>query len=188
LSNQSTKVTELLLQWGNGNSAALDALMPLVYAELRRRAGHSMRSERHGHTLQPTALVHEAYLRLVNQERISFQNRAQFFALASEVIRHILVDHARARRRNKRVGAAVRVTWIEELDVPQPNGLGLIELDEALQRLSELDHRQGRIVELRFFGGLSNEETAEALNVSAATVKRDWRMARAWLCRELTSR
>jgi RNA polymerase sigma factor (TIGR02999 family) len=182
---RSANVTLLLMEWSNGNRAALDELLPLVYAELRRRARYYMRAENPGHTLQPTALVHDAYLRLVDQEGANWQNRAHFFAVASQVIRHILVDHARSRDRVKRGGAALRVTWVDDLSVSKPEEIDLVGLDDALSRLTQLDERQSRIVELRFFGGLSIEETAEALKISPATVKREWTMARAWLYREL---
>ncbi|HYR89632.1 MAG TPA: sigma-70 family RNA polymerase sigma factor [Terriglobia bacterium] len=188
MTGKSSNVTALLLEWGKGDRQALDALVPLVYEELRRRAGSYMRSEKPGHSLQPTVLVHEAYLRLVDQDGINWQNRSHFFAVASQILRHILVDHARARHRLKRGGEAFRVTWVEDFGVQQREGIDLMALHDALERLSESDPQQGRIVELRFFGGLSIEETAEALNISSATVKREWSMARAWLYRELTSR
>jgi RNA polymerase sigma factor (TIGR02999 family) len=177
-----------LLDWNGGNRAALDALLPFVYTELRRLARGYMLSEKRGHTLQPTALVHEAYLRLIDQNRINWQNRAQFFGVAAQIIRRILVDHARARHRIKRGGADLKVTWTENVATPEPGGFDLEMLDDALKTLSNLDPQQGRIVELRFFGGLSIEETATVLEVSPATVKRDWAMARAWLHREVTSR
>jgi RNA polymerase sigma factor (TIGR02999 family) len=182
---QPEDVTRFLIEWSGGNRAALDALTPLVYDELRRMAKRYMRAEDPSHTLQPTALVHDAYLRLVDQNRVTWQNRAHFFAVAAQIIRRILVDHARSRHRLKRGGAAMRVTWVEEMAPAGQEGLDLVGLDEALNRLAELDPQQSRIIELRFFGGLSIEETAESLNVSAATVKREWAMARAWLFREL---
>lgn len=157
--------------------------MPLVYRDLRRRAGAYFRRERPGHTLQPTALVHEAYLRLVDQRQLAWKNRAQFLALAAQMMRRILVDHARARAAAKRGG--IRVTLVEGLVAgtsPQPD---LLDLDEALSELAELDERQAHLVELRFFGGLSIEETARALDVSVATANRDWVTAKAWLFRRL---
>lgn len=186
--SQSDQVTRLLAQWQDGNQAALDALMPLVYDELHRRASGYMRSENAGHTLQPTALIHEAYLRLVGQQQATWKDRAHFFAVTSQIIRHILVDHARARGRLKRGGPAFRVTMVEDMAVSEPDGIDLVGLDTALDRLAALDPRQARIVELRFFGGLSIEETSEAMKVSPATVKREWTMARAWLYRELTKK
>jgi len=180
-------VTGLLLEWNAGNRAALDALLPLLYRELRQLARHYMLSEKPGQTLQPTALVHEAYLRMIDQKRVNWENRAQFFGVASQMIRRILVDRARARHRLKRGGDVLKVTWTENLDVPR-EGLDLEALDQALKRLADLDPQQSRIIELRFFGGLSIEETAGALNISPATVKRDWAMARAWLFREITAK
>lgn len=181
-------VTLILKDWSKGDPAAIEALMPLVYGELRRMARRVMRSESAGHTLQPTALVHEAYLRLVDQTRVNWQNRAHFFAVAAQVIRRILVDHARARRRLKRGGGVLKITLSETISRDDAAGLDLAALDSALIRLAALDERQGRIIELRFFGGLSVEETAEVLGISPATVKRDWTSARAWLFRELQSR
>ena len=181
-------VTELLLAWGAGDRAALDALLPLVYAELRRQAARALRHESPEHTLQPTALVHEAYFRLVEQERVQWRNRAQFFGVAAQLIRRILIDHARARHAAKRDGG-VRLT-LDHADAQSGGGaadaaVDLLELHEALERLAALDPDQGRLVELRYFAGLSIEETAEVLGVSPATVKREWAVARAWLRREL---
>jgi RNA polymerase sigma factor (TIGR02999 family) len=179
-------VTSLLLEWNGGNRAALDALLPVVYRELRQLARGYMRLENPGHTLQPTALVHEAYLKLIDQNRVTWQNRAHFFGIAAQTIRRLLVDHARARRRLKRGGGDLRVTWTENLNVPaQAEGVDLLGFDEALRNLAELDPQQGRVVELRFFAGLSIEETAAALDISTATVKRDWAVARAWLFRAI---
>jgi len=183
-------VTTLLLEWNGGNRAALDALLPLVYRELRQMARRYLLSENRGHTLEPTALVHEVYLRLVDQNRVNWQNRAQFFGVSAQIIRRLLVDHARARNRLKRGGAELKVTWTENFNVPNvpdQNSVNLVVLDDALNRLTELDPQQGRIVELRFFGGLSIEESAAALDISPATVKRDWAMARAWLFREMSN-
>jgi len=186
VSNTPGDVTRLLLDWNGGNRAALDALLPLVYNELRQLARRYMLSENRGHTLQPTALVHEAYLRLIDQNRVNWQNRAQFFGVSAQILRRLLVDHARARHRLKRGGGELKITWTENLNVPE-SGLDLVALDDAINRLADLDPQQGRIIELRFFGGLSIEETAAALGISPATVKREWVMARAWLFREVTS-
>ena len=180
-------VTALLLEWNNGNPGALDDLMPVVYDELRRLARRYMRREGPGHTLQTTALVNEAYIRLVDQKRVTWQNRAHFFGIAAQLIRRLLVDHARARHRLKRGGAALKVEWSEQISSPVSRQMDLVALDDALNRLANLEPQKSRIVELRFFGGLSIEETAEALNISQATVKRDWSFARAWLHREMTS-
>jgi RNA polymerase sigma-70 factor (ECF subfamily) len=178
-------VTDLLLAWGNGDEGARDRLVALVYEDLRRRAGAYLRRERSDHLLQPTALVNEVYLRLVDHKSVRWENRAQFFGLAARLMRHILVDHARARGAQKRGGAALAVT-LEEGALPSPETpVSLVALDEALEVLAELDPRQSRVVELRYFGGLSVEETAEVLGLSPATVKRDWTLARAWLHREL---
>lgn len=178
-------VTKLLLDWGAGNRAALDALTPLVYDELRRLAGHYLRRERPDHTLQSTALVHEAYMRLIDQRNVRWQNRAQFFGLAAELIRRILVDHARAKQAAKRGGTAVKLTLDEALDASAGRDLDLVRLDDSLKALAEVDAQQGRIVELRYFAGLTIEETAEALDISPATVKRDWVVAKAWLRRQM---
>jgi RNA polymerase sigma factor (TIGR02999 family) len=184
--DRPANVTQLLIDWGKGNASARDDLMPLVYDELRRMARHYMKSEDRAHTLQPTALVHDAYIRLVDQNRVNWQNRAHFFGVAAQIIRRVLVDHARARHRLKRGGLALKVTLIDDIAAAANQAeLDLVALDEGLNRLAELDERQSRIIELRFFGGLSIEETAEALTLSPATVKREWSMARAWLFREL---
>jgi len=183
----SINVTALLGEWSKGNRAAFDTLMPFVYAELRRRAASYMRKENAGHTLQPTGLVHEAYLRMVDQDHADWQNRAHFFAVASQILRRILVDHARSKHRLKRGADPLKVTWIEDLGAKEPPAFDLVALDDAMKKLSKLDPQQAKIVELRFFGGLSIEETAASLKISVATVKRDWSMARAWLLRELTS-
>ena len=178
-------VTAFLLDWGRGDQSALDRLMPLVYAELRRVAQNQLRLESPGHTLQPTALVHETYLRLVDQQRIQWRNRAQFFAVAAQLIRRILVDHARHRNAAKRGGMATRL----QLDSSIASGAGdivdAIALDRALKGLEALDPQQARVIELRFYGGLSIEETASALGISPATVNRDWVTAKAWLYRRL---
>lgn len=183
--NSSTQVTQLLGRWRSGDREALDALVPLVYDELKRIAQRYLRNERHGHTLQSTALVHEAYVRLTNQQLPQWQNRAHFFAVAAQLMRQILVDHARAHRADKRGGGACKLTMEEAEQSPLKVDVDVIALDDALKALSELDVQQGKVVELKFFGGLSIEETAEVLGVSASTVKRDWITARAWLHREL---
>jgi len=173
-------VTALLQAWSQGDVGARDQLFPLVYDELRRRAAAYLRRERRDHTLPPTALVHEAYIRLIGQ-RSAWQGRAQFFGVASQMMRRILVDHARARGAAKRPGSGLRVALQEDAAAVAPLEVDLVLLDRALDELAALDERQGRVVELRFFGGLSQEEIAETLGVSLATVNRDWRLARAWL-------
>ena len=188
MSPSEHEVTALLQAWSNGNVAARDLLMPLVYEELRRRASAYLRRERPGHTLQPTALVHEAYLRLVDQRRVAWQNRAQFFGVAAEMMRRILVDHARAKRTAKRSGMLSRVTLDPDVAVAQPVDVDVLDLDSALDRLASVDARKSRIAELRFFGGLSLKETGEVLNVSLTTVERDWQVARAWLFDALSTR
>ena len=179
------EVTQLLIAWGNGDRAALDRLMPLVYEELRRLARHYMSRERPGHTLQTTALVNEAYLRLVGQESMRWENRAHFFGIAAHLMRQILVDHARSRLAAKRGGAQLRLSLSEVDRIASRPDVNLLALDEALGRLEALDPQKSRIVELRYFGGLGIEETAEVIGVSPATVKRDWSMARAWLRSEI---
>ena len=179
-------VTRLLIAWNEGDLGAVERLMPLVYAELREIAERQFRRERAGHTLQPTAVVHEAYFRLVDQTRVTWKNRGHFFAIAAQAMRRILIDHARARKAEKRGGREDRVTLDVGIASPEPaDDIDLLALDEALVRLKELDEPQSRIVELRFFGGLSIEETAEAMETSASSVKREFRSARAWLFREL---
>ena len=182
----SSPVTELLARWRSGDQNALDALMPLVYAELRQLAQHYLRRERSDHTLQSTALVHEAYLRLAGQSPPQWQNRAHFFGIAAHLMRQILVEHARSRGAAKRGGGATRMTLDESMSIAQQNEVDVIVLDKALQDLTELDAQQGRIVELRFFGGLTIEDTSEVLGISPATVKREWVTARAWLFRAMT--
>jgi len=182
----SQSVTQLLLDWRNGDQTALDRLMPLVYEELRRIAGHYMRNERQGHTLQTSALVNEAYLRLVDHENIAWQNRAHFFGLAAQAMRRILVDYARRRNYQKRGGAARQVSLGEAAMVTDEDAAEMIALDDALEELAKIDERKCRVVELRYFGGLSVEETAEALGVSIQTVGRDWSTAKAWLLREMS--
>jgi RNA polymerase sigma factor (TIGR02999 family) len=180
------EVTRLLIAWNAGDRAAVERLMPLVYAELRRIAERQFRRERAGHTLQPTAVVHEAYFRLVDQTRVTWKNRGHFFAIAAQAMRRILIDHARAREAEKRGGKETQVSLDVGIASPEPvDDVDLLALDEALVRLKSLDEPQARIVELRFFGGLSIEETAEAMETSASSVKREFRSARAWLFREL---
>jgi RNA polymerase sigma factor (TIGR02999 family) len=179
------QVTQLLLAWNQGDETALHQLVPLVQAELHRLAHGYMSRERAGHTLQTTALVNEAYLRLIDSSQVRWQNRAHFFAVAAQLMRRILVDFARSRHNLKRGGAAQRVDLDEQLIVSQESDPDLIALDEALNALAELDARQARTVELRFFGGLSVKETAEVLQVSPETVHRDWHVAKIWLLREL---
>jgi RNA polymerase sigma factor (TIGR02999 family) len=185
MSSEPRTVTQLLLAWREGDRSALDRLMPLVYEELRRLAAHYMRGERTGHTLQTTALVNEAYLRLVDHKNIQWQNRTHFFAVASQAMRRVLVDHARSRGYAKRGGGSHRVTFDEGALISHEQDPDLLALDEALSRLSAIDPRKAQIVELRYFGGLSVEETAEVLKVSAVTVMREWSKAKAWLFREL---
>ena len=182
----SSPVTELLVRWREGDREALEALMPLVYNELRRLAHHYLRQERSDHTLQSTALVHEAYLRLAGQNPPEWQNRAHFFGIAARIMRQILVEYARGRGAAKRGGNSYRLTLDDAIALPQDNGVDVVELDKALTELAEFDAQQSRIVELRFFAGLTIEDTSEVLGVSPATVKRDWVTARAWLYRAMT--
>jgi RNA polymerase sigma factor (TIGR02999 family) len=180
-------ISRLLRQWSEGNRAALEELLPLVYDELHTQAARYLRRERADHTLQTTALIHEAYLRLIDQRDVQWESRTHFFAIAAQMMRRVLVDYARAKHREKRGGHDVRLP-IEVVTVVAPDGKGidLIALDEALTRLGALDGQQARVVELRYFGGLSLEKTAEALHISRATAARDWDVAKAWLRRELT--
>jgi len=178
------EVTALLRDWSGGDQRALERLLPLVYGELRKLAASYMRRERSDHTLQPTALVHEAYLRLVDQRAVDWRNRAHFFGIAARMMRRILVDHARRRQAAKRDGAAYRISGSADSDEAERDP-DLLALDVALDGLEALDPRQARIIELRFFGGLTVEETAEVAGISTATVKREWQTARAWLAREL---
>ncbi|HZI19406.1 MAG TPA: sigma-70 family RNA polymerase sigma factor [Pyrinomonadaceae bacterium] len=175
------EITDLLVAWGDGDRAALERLVPLVHAELRRLARGYMRGERHGHTLQTTALVNEAYLKLVEQGRVRWQNRAHFLAIAARQMRHVLVDYARRRKYQKRGGGALQVTLGEAEGMADSRSPDLVALDEALAALAEVDPRRARVVELKFFGGLTTEEAAEALGVSDTTIERDWTVARAWL-------
>ena len=181
---ESHRVTELLVAWSKGDERALEALTPLVYDELRRLARSYMRQERSGHTLQSTALVHEAFLRLIDQ-RVQWNSRAHFFGIAAQMMRRILVDHAKAQSTAKRGAGALRIELDEGLATAPSRDVDLLALDEALERLTKLDPQRSRIVELRFFGGLSNEESAEVLGVSPATIQRQWAGARAWLFHEL---
>lgn len=179
-------ITGLLRRWNQGDRDALEPLLPLVYEELRRLAAGYLRHERPDHTLQPTALVHEAYLRLVGQDQVVWQNRSHFFGIAAQMMRRVLVDHARRRHAAKRGAAAIRVELsAEDLEAGLDRDPEILALDAALDELAALDARQARVVELRFFGGLTVEETAEVVGISTATVKREWRTARAWLRREL---
>jgi len=187
VSTPTHDVTQLLHAWGQGDLDARERVVALVYEELRRRAAAHLRRERQGHTLQPTALVHEAYLRLVDQRQAGWQNRAQFLAVASQMMRRILIDRARARKRAKRLGEREQVS-LDHVDLAvHPRAIDILDLDRALTRLEALDPRKSRIAELRFFGGLSLEETGHVLDVSPATVERDWQGARAWLFRELSA-
>jgi RNA polymerase sigma-70 factor (ECF subfamily) len=186
LSTPEENVTELLRAWSDGDVRARDRLIPLVYEDLRRQAAKRLRREPAGHSLQPTELVHEAYLRLVDQNRIAWRNRAQFFAVASEMMRRILVDRARAHGAAKRSGQWSRVTLEPGAAVTRPVDVDILDLDAALTRLASFDPRKSRIAELRFFGGLSLEEAARVEGVSLATVERDWQVARAWLFSRLS--
>jgi RNA polymerase sigma factor (TIGR02999 family) len=183
--SEPTEVTRLLLEWRDGNQDAASKLIPIVYDELRRLAANYLAHERPGHTLQPTALVHEAYLRLVEQKGGNWQDRAHFFAVAARTMRHLLVDHARARKADKRGGGMQQVE-LENATLFAADAEGIVALDEALTRLKEMDACQAKVVELRFFGGLNNQEIAEVLGISERTVRREWCMAKAWLFSELS--
>jgi len=184
----SKSVTEMLVDWSQGHDEVLGELMPVVYGELKRLANRYLRRERPDHTLQATALVHEAYLQLVDQRKVPWRSRAHFIGLAAQLMRRILVEHARRHQAAKRGGAAEKLTLDESVQLPLKHELDLVELDDALTALSTLDSQQSRIVELRFFGGLTMEETAEALNLSTRTVYREWHMAKAWLLNALEER
>jgi RNA polymerase sigma-70 factor (ECF subfamily) len=186
-STSPKEVTQLLLDWSRGDQAALDKLMPLVYGELRRMANRYMRREHVGHTLQTTALINEAYLRLIEQQRVQWHNRAHFFAISAKLMRRILVDHARSHTRAKRGGGVLKVSLNEAVVPSKERAAELVALDDALMRLATIDPRKSQVVELRFFGGLSVEETAEVLKVTPMTVTRDWKTAKAWLHRELSN-
>ena len=188
VSTPSHAVTDLLKAWSQGDASAFDRLIPLVYEELRQLAHRYLSREAPGHTLQTTALVHEAYFRLVDQRDADWQNRVQFFAVAAATMRRVLIDHARSRQAVKRGGGAIHITLDDATPPVQDPGVDLLELDEALVRLAALDPQQAKIVELRYFTGLGIEEAAELLGISPATVKRDWVVARAWLRRELGTR
>ena len=185
--NDHGPVTGLLQAWGRGDMRARDMLVPLVYRELRRRAGAYLRRERADHTLQPTALVHEVFIRLVGQDRVEWQGRAHFFGIAARMMRRILVDHARERQAGKRLGGVVRVELDDQVAAVAAPDVEVLSLDRALDDLAALDPRQARIVELRYFGGLSEQEVGAVLSLSRATITREWQSARAWLYRRLTS-
>ena len=185
---QPAEVTELLRRWSGGDVAARESLVPLVYDELRRLARYYLASQRSGHTLQSTAIVHEAYLRLAGRDNVHWENRSHFFAVAAQLMRRILVDHARKRNAAKRGGAQLTLLVDEAVEPSSQRELDLVALDDALKALAELDARQSRIVELRFFGGLSIEDTSRLLEISPATVKREWSTARAWLYEEISGR
>lgn len=185
-SRPAPEVTQLLVAWSHGDEQALEQLMPLVYQELRRMAKRYMARENPGQTLQATALVHEAYLRLIEQRLVSWQNRAHFFAISAQMMRRILVDRARARHYDKRGGEVSRISLDDALVVGRDKEPNLIDLDDALKTLAVFDPRKSRVVEMRYFGGLSVEESAEVLKVSVDTVMRDWKLAKVWLLRELS--
>jgi RNA polymerase sigma factor (TIGR02999 family) len=185
--SKASKITQMLREWSDGSQEALDNLLPLVYDELHRQAASFLRKERPGHTLQTTALINEAYLKLIDRRDVNWQSRTHFFAVAAQAMRRILVDYAKAKHREKRGGDNIKLSLEEAMLVAaKEKGVDLIALDEALNKLAKFDAQQARVVELRYFSGLSLEETAEALHVSRATVARDWEAARAWLHRELT--
>jgi RNA polymerase sigma factor (TIGR02999 family) len=179
------EITERLIAWGAGDKTALDQLLPIVYQELRRMAGNYLRQENPGHTLQPTALVHEAWLRLIDQTRVTWQNRAQFFGVAAQLMRRILVDHAKTKHREKRGGEAIKLSLDDVINLSRERAAGLLALDDALDDLARIDGRKSRVVELRYFGGFSVEETAQILEVSPETVMRDWKLAKAWLYQQI---
>ena len=179
-------VSALLQAWSRGDEQARDDLMPVVYQDLRRRAAAYLKRERPDHTLQPTALVHEAYVRLIGQTRVSWQNRAHFFGIAAQMMRRVLVDHARERLAAKRPGAGVKVTLDDRIGAAQPDDCEVLLLHAALEDLAALDRRQAQIVELKYFGGLSEQEVAEVLSLSRATITREWQTARAWMFRRIT--
>ncbi len=184
---EASEITQLLREWSDGNQEALDNLLPLVYDELHRQAASFLRKERPGHTLQTTALINEAYLKLIDRRDVNWESRTHFFAVAAQAMRRILVDYARAKHREKRGGDNIKLSLEDAtLIATKEKGVDLIALDEALDKLAERDEQQARVVELRYFSGLSLEETADALHVSRATVARDWEAARAWLHRQLT--
>jgi RNA polymerase sigma factor (TIGR02999 family) len=181
------EITEQLIAWSKGDETALEKLIPAVYQELRRMANHYLRGEDSGHSLQPTALVHEAYLRLIDQTKVEWHNRAHFFGVAAQMMRRILIDHAKAKHRVKRGGTAVKVVLDENANFTHERATELLALDDALHALARMDERKSRIVELRYFGGLSVEETAQVLGISDKTVMRDWNLATAWWYRALSN-
>lgn len=184
--NEQDDITQLLIEWNGGNQAALDQLMPLVYEELQRIARRHLRRESNTRTLQTTALVHEAYIKLIDQTRINWQNRAQFFGIAAEIMRRILIDNARRRLRGKRGGGAIKISLNDgSIDVSDERAAELVTLDEALKKLAAEEPQKAKLVELRYFGGLSIEETAEVLGIGTATVVRQWRIIKAWLYKEI---
>jgi RNA polymerase sigma-70 factor (ECF subfamily) len=182
----TNEITAQLLAWNQGDASALERLIPAVYQELRRMADRYLRQENSGHTLQPTALVHEAYLRLIDQTQVEWQNRAHFFGVAAQMMRRILVDHAKAKHRDKRGGGAFKLSFDEVADYTHERAAEMVALDDALQSLAAFDERKSRVVELRYFGGLNIEESAQVLDISPNTVLRDWNMAKAWLYQELS--
>ena len=185
MNREANEITRLLIAWRNGEAAALDDLMPLVYLELKRIARNFMRRQRVGHTLQTTALVNEAFVRLVDSDKVNWQDRSHFFAMSAQLMRRILVDAARRRNSAKRGGERIQVTLADDLKSANEGQVDVVAIDEALARLASLNQRQAQIVELRYFGGLTEDEIAETLNISSRTVRRDWNLARAWLYREL---
>lgn len=187
LKGSPQQITALLIDWSKGDQVALEQLMPLVYDELRKMARRYMRKQPAGHTFQATDLIHEAYIKLSNQNDPGWQNRSHFFAVASKVMRHILVDYARSKQSQKRGGLQEKVTLSDENAVSGSQAVEILALDDALKALAKLDERKSRIVELKYFAGITNDEIAEVLHVSTETVKRDWRFARTWLLRELSS-
>jgi len=182
-----SEITQLLLRWSGGDKAALDQLMPLIYDELRRIAGYYLNRQRPGHTLQATALVNEAFIRLIEVRNVRWQDRAHFFAVAAKIMRNILIDYARSHQRTKRGRGVLPISLNNVADIVEGQASELIALDDALNSLNDIDRRKSEIVELRFFGGLSIDETAEVLRISSPTVQREWRMAKAWLHRELSN-
>ena len=180
------EITRLLVEWGEGNQAALDSLLPAVHSELEKLAHSYMRRENSAHTLQTTALVNEAYLRLIDQKRVQWQSRAHFFGIAAQMMRRILIDHARKAEYAKRGGRALKISLDDVAEISDEKASELIALDEAMRELAKVDARRARVVELRYFGGLSNDEIAAVLEISVNTVMRDWNLARAWLHRALT--
>jgi RNA polymerase sigma factor (TIGR02999 family) len=186
--DEATGITQLLVAWSEGRRDALDRLVPILYEDLRRLAAGYMRHESPGHSLQPTALVHEAYVRLIDQRQVHWRNRAHFFGVAAGIMRRILVDHARSRRADKRGGEWDRVTLVEDQVAGRAQEIDVLALHESLERLAAFDSRQERIVELRYFGGLTIQEVAEVVGISEATVVRDWTIAKAWLRADLSAR